>query len=215
MALTDNLLAYYKLDGNSNDSVGSNNGTDTSISYVSGKINQSALFNGTNSSVTLTISQIPTNTITYNYWIKSSSTTYQNIIRGEKLGMLSTIYLNKVRNYLYNGTWNTSDSNTSVNDGNWHMVTVTYNGSSIKTYIDGVLDKTDTISITLTSPSTDFWFGREISAGQAVLNGYLDEVGLWSRALSSTEVTQLYNSGAGLAYPFSAASQNSNFFLSM
>jgi hypothetical protein len=32
-------------------------------------------------------------------------------------------------------------------------------------------------------------------------NGQIDEVGVWNRALSSTEVTVLYNSGAGLPYP--------------
>ena len=32
------------------------------------------------------------------------------------------------------------------------------------------------------------------------LNGALDELGLWTRALSATEVEQLYNEGNGLAY---------------
>jgi len=40
MALTDNLISYWKLDGNSTDSVGSNNGTDTSVSYFTGLIGQ-------------------------------------------------------------------------------------------------------------------------------------------------------------------------------
>ena len=31
----------------------------------------------------------------------------------------------------------------------------------------------------------------------------MDEVGVWSRALSSSEIAQLYNSGSGLSYPLS------------
>ncbi len=34
------------------------------------------------------------------------------------------------------------------------------------------------------------------------MDGIVDEVGLWSRALTIAEVTALYNAGAGLAYPF-------------
>ena len=35
------------------------------------------------------------------------------------------------------------------------------------------------------------------------MSGYLDEWGLWSRALTSTERSELYNSGNGKTYPFS------------
>jgi hypothetical protein len=36
----------------------------------------------------------------------------------------------------------------------------------------------------------------------ALLNGWIDEVGFWRRSLSTTEVSQLYAGGNGLAYPF-------------
>lgn len=36
------------------------------------------------------------------------------------------------------------------------------------------------------------------------LNGAIDELVLWKRALSAGELTTLYNAGAGLAYPFGA-----------
>src|SRR5262249_31508245 len=36
-------------------------------------------------------------------------------------------------------------------------------------------------------------------------NGAIDEIGVWNRALTSTEITNLYNSGAGLAYPLTAS----------
>jgi hypothetical protein len=34
------------------------------------------------------------------------------------------------------------------------------------------------------------------------LSAFQDETGVWSRKLSSTEINQLYNGGAGLQYPF-------------
>lgn len=36
----------------------------------------------------------------------------------------------------------------------------------------------------------------------------MDEVGVWSRALSSAEIAQLYNSGSGLSYPLSVVASS-------
>jgi hypothetical protein len=44
------LVSAYNLDGNSTDSAGSNNGTDTGIQYVAGKIGQAAQFSGISTS---------------------------------------------------------------------------------------------------------------------------------------------------------------------
>ena len=48
-------------------------------------------------------------------------------------------------------------------------------------------------------PSTGDWYG-----------GKKDEIGFWTRALSTQELSQLYNGGSGLAYPLTV--QSSNFF---
>ena len=42
------------------------------------------------------------------------------------------------------------------------------------------------------------------------MNGIIDEVGFWNRELTSSEVTDLYNSGAGLAYPLVPVSGPAN-----
>ena len=52
------------------------------------------------------------------------------------------------------------------------------------------------------------------STGTIPLVGKLDEVGIWIRELTAGEVTQLYNSGAGLSYPFTAGSTANPAFLS-
>ena len=41
--------------------------------------------------------------------------------------------------------------------------------------------------------------------------GDIDEVGIWSRAITSTEVTALYNSGDGFAYPFAGVTYTKQF----
>ena len=75
MALTDNLVSYYKLDGNSTDIVGAKNGTDTSITYSidNGKIVQGAGFNGSSSKIDVSLPLNLNNNFTINLWMKYTS----------------------------------------------------------------------------------------------------------------------------------------------
>jgi len=96
-------------------------------------------------------------------------------------------------------------STTDVGDGAWHFLCATIEGgsgvsSSIKLYIDGVLNVTKTATTTYTVVTNeDLKIGRfEVdSSGWAGLNynGNLDEVAVWDVTLDADAVTQLYNSG--------------------
>ena len=57
-----------------------------------------------------------------------------------------------------------------------------------------------------------FNLGRQLGNGRH-MDGLIDEVGFWKRVLTSQERTDLYSSGAGLAYPFSTFSAASFPFL--
>ena len=53
------------------------------------------------------------------------------------------VHNGKARYTRFNGsTWQTFDSATSVNDGNWHLIAVTYDSSTraVVIYVDGVAD---------------------------------------------------------------------------
>ena len=56
------------------------------------------------------------------------------------------------------------------------------------------------IGDTPTSPY-HFNLGRRPLGNSYYYNGILDEIGVWDRELTSTEVTELYNSGSGKQYP--------------
>ena len=202
-------VAYYKLDGNSNDSVGSNNGTDTSISYSSsyGKINQGASFNGSSSRIAIAHNSVfnITSAITLLAWIKTTSTGGNQILCKYDDSFYfavngSTFNSGKIQMYLNNVSsgWLTGGT---VNDGNWHFVVGTYDGSTIKLYIDGSLSTSVSASGSIQTGSNPVEIGTR-TAISYYFNGDIDEIGIWSRALSSTEVSELYNSGAGLQYPF-------------
>ena len=74
MALTEGLVAYWQLNDNSKDGVGSNNGTDTSITYSAGKVGYCAVFNGTSSGILLP-TMLSSTSGTFNIWIKTTTTT--------------------------------------------------------------------------------------------------------------------------------------------
>ena len=49
------------------------------------------------------------------------------------------------------------------------------------------------------------------NGGNNTFDGLIDEVGFWDRALTDAEIGELYNSGAGLAYPFEPAAEEEGF----
>jgi hypothetical protein len=52
--------------------------------------------------------------------------------------------------------------------------------------------------------TTPFIVGAEPSAGSAVsyFDGLIDELGIWNRVLTGAEIITLYNTNAGITYPF-------------
>jgi hypothetical protein len=73
----------------------------------------------------------------------------------------------------------------------------------IKIYLDGVFKSSnpDTTVGSISSTNNGFDIGDR-SNGSFPFNGSVDEFGIWKRALTSAEISSLYNSGNGLKYPF-------------
>ncbi len=223
-ALTDQLTHYYNFNANSTDSVGSSNGTDVnSPTYATGKIGNGFFCASASSQYT----DIPnnvfpwgTNTVTINFWMKETSATvgldaffmvartgqgvllYNNVTNFDfaKPNVVST-------NYLWTGI-----------DTNWHMWTWVADGAGMRYYLDGnstpvasnanATNFTDPLGDNI--PLCAYRSGGTIQAGW-YHNGAFDEMGIWTRALSTSEISQLYNSGAGLNPVAPAASSPTSF----
>jgi hypothetical protein len=107
-------------------------------------------------------------------------------------------------------------SPTAVSLNAWHHLTVTYDGSRVKIYVDGSLayDQPETISITPTSESLKL--GDRQQGGQPFV-GDMDEVRLWNRVLCQDEIQtqmscELTGSEAGLQayYQFNDGTAGAN-----
>jgi hypothetical protein len=82
----------------------------------------------------------------------------------------------------------------------WHYVAV-HNAGALTVYENGesYVTGTRTAGKTFITTSTAFNIGRRPFTGfLEYFNGRIDEVAKWSRALTATEVSQLYNAGAGI-----------------
>jgi len=224
MALTTELTHYYSTNSDFSDDVGSNDGTDTNTpTYTTGKISKAFTCASASSQYTSVANNtLPwgTNTVSINMWVKLSSVSGLN-------ALLMVARSGQGMNIYYDGT-NMVFSKPNVadcyavwsgsEDTSYHMWTFVTDGTSMRIYLDGNSTPfaTNANTANWVAPSTDTLpFGAYKSAGSLqagwYLGGQLDEIGIWTRAITTTEISELYNSGDGFAYPFTTAN-TTNFF---
>jgi hypothetical protein len=76
----------------------------------------------------------------------------------------------------------------------WYNIVLVHSSSGDISYLNGV--SKSTADITSVPTGTTWYLGGRSGSGEAI-NGKIDETTVWSRALSSSEVSSLYNSGRG------------------
>ena len=208
------LVGYWKLE-DVNDSKGSNTFTNTgTVAFNAAKFNNGADTGASNSSKYLHVSNnlgIDGGNITIVGWFKQSGSA------GEAAIVQQTSANNHVYNAIFTnwsgttnrlafarGRYNTAtdallvdqDLGTSV----FHQLAMTYDGTNIRGYIDGSLVGTPTASSGngASGGSDSFNIGQYISssgAGGDWWGGIADDVAVFSRALTNTEIANLYNGG--------------------
>ncbi len=87
-----------------------------------------------------------------------------------------------------------------TNDGEWHHLVMTYDGSYTKVYTDKVLAASDAISGDITTHDFPVQIGnnvlsKPVPAWQQPLYGYIDDVRIYDRALDQDDINDMYESG--------------------
>ncbi|MFC4406579.1 PKD domain-containing protein [Haloarchaeobius iranensis] len=207
------LVAYYPFDGNAgstaNDASGGNDGTISGVMQgVPGILNTSAYdFDGADDSV-----QAPTDLSssmgtsgTVSAWIRTTQsgddTMWQapGITGVESNGDGNDVFYGWIDASgnigVMAGNDDGAQSTTEINDGTWHHVVLVRNATSGETrvYVDGVLEDTE---ISETGAKTSSFSGigviEDTGGSPEYLDGRLDEVRLYDRALSDAEALALY-----------------------
>jgi hypothetical protein len=139
--------------------------------------------------------QLSTHDLTIEFWLKTSASAVQRIIGnggtgasddGYSVWMLSN---GRIRAQCSDATNTVNEVNTNtVNDGNWHHVAVMYDrDGNLSVCIDGACSTADLTSVTGNCDnSSSFVLGVKsaISNTTQLFTGILDEVRIWSAALS-------------------------------
>jgi len=76
---------------------------------------------------------------------------------------------------------------TFINDGKWHHVAITYDGTTIRIYVDGVLDVSGNVALNTTGQNLVLGTISRPSSGE-YYNGTLDEVRIWNYAKSLAQI---------------------------
>jgi len=202
MALTDNLLAFYKLD-NTNDSSG-NNRTLTNngnVSFASGKIGNAADFDGSSWLSSSGNSAFGTDDLAVGMWVNAV-----NLSQDQKMvfvGGASGFAFSLLDGTVHIAKANVADlydfSSGAVTNNSWFHVLIKRAGSTFTCYVNGSSVGTYDSGSVIDFTGTDYFFGAYIDGLTGYsLEGQIDAVGIWNRALNDSEVAALYNSGNGL-----------------
>ena len=95
------------------------------------------------------------------------------------------------------GTSTTVMSTTTAVAGNWYFVAAVKTSTQILIYVNGTLENTTQLGSFIDTNATDLLFGAKNSGDNngAHLNGLVDEVELFNRALAPSEISAIYNAG--------------------
>ena len=185
-----------------------------------GKVGNAISWNGTTSS---SYAEVGTSSLydfmhsataiwSFNFWYKKTagSTSFRTILANNAGGAGAT----GTRIAFYNGSFYQNiiisnavsiitDTSTAVpNDTNWHMITMTVDltlgSNDYNCYVDGVLETTVSQGAagTANNAQRTMRIGDD-GGGDGNHYGLLDEMSIWSRVLTSAEITSLYNTGSG------------------
>ncbi len=198
------LLAYLNFDNNLKDFSGRGldgiweSDTET-LTYVQGKVNEAVTFNGISESsvkVSGDSSLQGMDELTITIWAKKHSSSTGGVLVNKHVHYLVQIGSETIDFRIWddeNKVGQLYSDVPSINDNEWHQYTLVYDGSYVKAFVDG--EEIIRIPFTGNIRSTGTWplrLGRSSIDTENSFSGTLDEFKIYNKALTETEIQQLY-----------------------
>ena len=213
------LVSWWAAEGNANDSLGNNNGTlSGGVNFTTGEVGQAFQFDGTTGYVSVPASSslnVGTNQgLTIEAWIKPNQVSTLGFLaewNNGAGGYASSFTINEPSVYggggpgsLFanivdtGGNWHTiSSAGNLLSTSSFNHVAVTYdkssgtaalylNGTNVASQNLGVFTPLTTYNLVLGSRPSSYYF-----------NGLMDEMSLYSMALSADQIQAIYDAGNG------------------
>ncbi len=217
-SLLTSLIAYWKLEDTA-EALGTYTLTNNGATFAAGKLGNAATLAAASSQY-LTRAHAsalsPTGDLTLSAWVKFSTLGANRPVVFKALDLVtasSTEYgiyyssgANRIRFWFRSGAAAANinaDNLGAPSTGVWYHVLCRISGTTASVVVNGGTANTGTANSPRSTTTQDLYFGRVLVAGTpAYLDGQIDAVGLWGRAVTDDEAALLYGSGSGLAYPF-------------
>lgn len=216
--ISKGLVLHYKLDDpytvtTAYDSSGYGyNGTITGTLSTSSDSARYGLSTYTSSGdtnyITTPTLHLPGDAITMNFWFKSTNTTpgsnyhmpfeaAASSNQAYEMSIYKTGYLQG--GLVIDGTRKVDNcTSTKLIDGSWHMCTMTYDGTTIRRYVDAVMEKSTAASGSLVTSSYFILGHYGTNTAYYSKEAYTSDVRLYTTALSEADIKELYETGQSI-----------------
>lgn len=210
---SNGLVGWWPFNGNANDESGNgNNGTVNGATLTTDRFGVAAEaynFDGVDDYIDIgNNNNLNSNIISISVWYNaldygSAAQGYQGnlVSKREQSGWggayqlaLASNPINLVYAPYTIGGQNGNVYSTEQAIGQWVHVVYVHDLVSARIYINGILSGTTIVSGGLTPNTLPVWFGSRPNAGvnSCFLNGQLDDIGIWNRALTEAEIATLF-----------------------
>lgn len=205
---TNGLVAYYPFNGNANDLSGNgNNGTNNGASLTTDRFgNVNSSYNFQNSSNTISIPHNSlfgfqaTSSFTISIWCNISNLSNVIHIIGKRADFSPTFNWQIAYGGGYGpnfgsgtgpGVYNGAFSSETLLVNTWYHLVGKFDNGIWSIYINGVLKATNNNALANPDTNTPITIGNSGNWQQSFY-GKLDDIGIWNRALTQQEITNLY-----------------------
>jgi hypothetical protein len=205
--LQNGLIAYYPFNGNAKDESGNDhNGTTIGATLTAdrfGNPDQAYLFNGQNNAISITDLHIPSSETTINCWVKVLNDNGIGDIISKNFGYYDIEVLIRNVNDFYQIEWYIGDKYFYLSNKNFiinpdtstfDMLTLVYDGQHVRFYINNIIVACKNVSGQIYNNTLPLLFGafNRVESGSRYLNGILDDIRIYNRALNNAEIDALY-----------------------
>lgn len=216
-ALADDLIAYFTMNQTRADIVGTfdlglSQATEEPANTSNGKLGYGYDFDGVNDGFVTGDTYTVTGDISVSMWVKpDTSDSYLFTQWASSTDNIRLSYMSNTSFFIWlrdNGNAEQLYTTGFATGSFYHIVGVWNSSGNLSIYVNGALQNTkSTNGRSINNGAEAFNLGvNDIGASSQEFDGVMDEVGIFDVALEKAQVEALYNSGTGVAYPFTAPS---------
>ena len=212
-SLDSGRAGHWRLDETSGSSASDSSGNGNAGTllngpvWTAGKVGGALSFDGVNDYLSVPHqSSLNAYPLSVALWVKTSSSgatkgILNKYLNGSKNGYMLSIKSGRLNaSYFRSASSYVGDSSGAglsagaINDGQWHQVVLVVDASGGRLYVDDVLQASKGWVGAAGPPTStqDVRFARHVNGSQPYMQGLLDDVRIYSRALSTAEIDELY-----------------------